>query len=148
MYTALTFEYDGSTWTAGGDYIKTSTKLGMAGVQTAAIGYGGGGASPAGDAATYDGSSWTEITSMTTTRDEFGFSTNGTTTLTLASGNPSGNTEEWDGVSWTELANMGTARKSMFSAGTTTGMWLAGGTPYTTAAEEWNKPQNVEIITD
>ena len=140
LYLAVSWKYDGATWTATGDYIKGSAKAGIAGVQTAAIAFGGGGPAPAADAATFDGSTWTEITSMSTDRDEFGWSTKGTTTDVLASGSPPGTTEKWNGSSWTELANMGTGRKSMFSAGTSGGMWLAGGTPYSVLSEEWNDP--------
>jgi len=135
------FKYDGTSWTATGAFIKVSALAGIAGVQTAAIAFGGtAGPTPSADAATFDGSTWTESTSMTTARDEFGWSTKGTQTLALASGSPPGTTEKWNGSSWTELANMGTGRHSMFSAGTSGGMWLAGGTPYTTIAEEWNDP--------
>jgi len=140
LYLAVSWKYDGTAWTATGDYIKGSAKAGIAGVQTAAIGFGGGGASPAAAAATFDGTSWTAITSMSTDRDEFGWSTKGTTTDVLASGSPPGTTEKWNGSSWTELGNMGTGRKSMFSGGTAGGMWFAGGTPYSVLSEEWNDP--------
>ena len=140
---ALTWEYNGSSWTAGGDYIQAGSNFAIAGVQTAAIGFDGygppGGASS--DAGTYNGSTWTEITSTTTAREELGWSTQGTTTDAMASGQSPGNTEKWNGTSWTEVANMGSGRNSPFSAGTTAAMFIAGGSPGTqNITENWDDP--------
>ena len=148
--TNLTWEYDGSTWTAGGDYLQTGSNFGIAGTQTAAIGFDGygPGGSDSKDAGTYDGSTWTEITSTTTARGEFGWSTLGTTTNTIATGNPTGNTEKWNGSSWTELANMSAGRGSPFSAGTTAAMFVTGGPGSQTITENWDDPvQVVKTVT-
>ena len=139
----LTFEYDGTSWTAGGAYIEYGSNRGVAGTQTAAIafdGYGPGG-SDSSDAATYNGTAWTEITSTTNARGEFGWSTKGTTTSAIATGSPPGNTEKWDGSSWTEIANMATGRSSAFSGGTAGALFIAGGNPGgVTTTENWEDP--------
>jgi hypothetical protein len=135
------FEYDGSTWTSGGDYINIVANVGISGIQTAAIGFDGygPGGSDSTAAATYNGSSWTAITSTSTARGEFGWSTKGPTTDTMAFG--TGNTEKWDGSSWTEIANVATSRTSGFSLGTTSAALYAGGNPGgVTTTENWEDP--------
>ena len=57
-----TFHYDGSSWTAGGDFNNRRFIGGSCGIQTAALAMGGN--SPAGaqrgEVEEYDGTSWTE----------------------------------------------------------------------------------------
>jgi hypothetical protein len=68
--TATTEEYDGSTWTAGGNMNTARGRLSGCGTQTAALGFGGdlgpGGGTPEYFAGTeeYDGSVWTITSSL------------------------------------------------------------------------------------
>ena len=61
--TDVSEEYNGTSWTAGGNYIASIRLLSGAGTQTAALGFGGlnPAVSPSvtGLTALYDGSSWT-----------------------------------------------------------------------------------------
>ena len=58
---AVTLEWDGSSWTAGGNLNQARRRLGGAGTQTAALGFGGYSGPPQFFNVTefYDGSSWT-----------------------------------------------------------------------------------------
>jgi hypothetical protein len=137
------FHYNGTAWTAGGAYVQGGYNIGVGGTETAAIaadGYGPPGGDSS-DAATYNGTTWTEITSTTNARGEFSFSTKGTPTSFIATGNTPGATEKWDGSSWTEIADMGTGRSSSFSGGTAGALFVAGGNPGgVTTTENWEDP--------
>jgi hypothetical protein len=135
-----TWEYDGSTWTSGGNYTHSGSNIGISGIQTAAIAFDGYDPGVDGtEAATYNGSTWTAITATSTARGEFGWSTKGPTTDTMAFG--TGNTEKWNGSSWTEIANVATSRTSGFSLGTTSASLYAGGNPGgVTTTEVWQDP--------
>jgi hypothetical protein len=99
--TAQTEEYDGSTWTAGGTMNTARRRLGGAGTQTAALGFGGD--SPI-VAATeeYDGSTWTSNpTGLNTARDSLAGCGIQTAALGFGGYSPppvTGATEEWLGA--------------------------------------------------
>jgi hypothetical protein len=60
--TDVSEEYNGTSWTAGGNYVAGTRLLSGAGTQTAALGFGGLNQqcpSATGTTALYDGSSWT-----------------------------------------------------------------------------------------
>jgi hypothetical protein len=57
--TAATEEYDGTSWTAGGSLGTARYQLGGAGIQTAALGFGGYSTVTTGATEEYDGSTWT-----------------------------------------------------------------------------------------
>ena len=146
------FYYDGSSWT-------TSTTLpaamvGGTGLQTAALAV----IPPPSGTSTleWDGSSWTAGGSYNTARPSgLGGMTSGTQTSAITAGTrpgpPSvrvgGITEQYDGTSWaTNSATQGTPRNSyMTSAANNTSALIAGGSPYTTATEEFN--QSVNVVT-
>jgi hypothetical protein len=97
-----TEEYDGSTWTAGGNLNTARFETTGAGLQTAALAFGGA-PPPTGTGATeeYNGSTWTSVASLTTARRFL--SGMGIHNSRLASGGqttPSvtGATEEWTGA--------------------------------------------------
>jgi len=104
------FEYDGSAWTAGGSLntARNSLAIGGAGIQTAALVFGGG-AAPGLTGATeqYDGTSWISVPPMATARRELGGA--GTQTSALAFGGTapgaSAATEEWSGPQTTATAS-------------------------------------------
>jgi hypothetical protein len=95
-----TEEYDGSTWTAGGNLNTARRRLGGAGTQTAALGFGGD--SPI-VAATeeYDGSTWTNPTGLNTARDSLAGCGIQTAALGFGGYSPppvTAATEEWTGA--------------------------------------------------
>ena len=100
------YEYDGSSWTSGGDYPATLTGVGGSGSQTAAIGAGGTSTAPGAPgmtnaSATYDGSSWTAAPNTGTSATRFNM-VGGTTTSAVSIANtPPFGCEEFDGSSWT-----------------------------------------------
>jgi hypothetical protein len=68
--TATTEEYNGSTWTPGGNLATARYGLAGAGTQTAGLGFGGYDSTPPGATATeeYDGSTWTAGGNLGTAR--------------------------------------------------------------------------------
>jgi hypothetical protein len=99
---AATEEYNGSTWTSSNPLNTARANLSGAGIQTAAVAFGGFINPPTTTAATeeYDGSSWTSVTSMATAREQLGGA--GTQALALAFGGDrppyTGATEEYTGA--------------------------------------------------
>lgn len=124
---AVTEEYDGSSWTNGGNIQNRISGTAGAGTQTAAIGATGysfsntpgvpnpswatAGASYVSNAFEYDGSSWTNVTAYPTTA--VGMMSLGTQTAALFGGGAQGGSpgpeanqkskdyKEYDGTSWT-----------------------------------------------
>jgi hypothetical protein len=128
--TAATFEYNGSTWSPGGNMNTSRTAPSGAGTQTAALGAGGyvfpG---PTTSAETYDGSSWTNVTSMPT-----GNIYDSTGTQTAALYVALGTTLEYSAPSWSSGGSTGTPRQEAGMAGTQTAALYFGGGPQTAAS--------------
>ena len=110
-YTASTEEYNGSGWATGGDLNTSRGRLGGAGTQTAAVGFGGLGPSTTLRSLTeeYNGSSWTESGDLSDARRNV--HGNGTQTAALATGGVdatanTNHTEEYNGTSWTNGGDM------------------------------------------
>ena len=117
-------------------------EVGAAGPYTAALCFGG---APGPGALTedWDGSSWTEVGDLTSAHPACIGA--GTATAALAFGgapSPGAQTEDWDGSSWTEVGDLGTARSNGGSgqAGTSASTVYSGGSPRSSATEEWTKP--------
>ena len=70
-------EYNGSSWTTGGNMNSPKFALAGCGTQTAALGFGGR-PGPVSNTEQYDGSSWTTTTALNTARSYLGGA--GTTT--------------------------------------------------------------------
>ena len=68
--TSATLEYDGSTWTAGGSLATAVYGNGAAGIQTAALSFGGNSDKTATEG--YDGTSWSSRPSLATGRNRLG----------------------------------------------------------------------------
>ena len=127
------------TWATGGDMTRGATSgrgnIRGAGPSTAAI--AAGGYYPLGYAftETYDGSSWTEVGDLGTTRWNIAMA--GTQTATLAAAgqragpqappNMTSDVEEYNGTSWTEVTNLDTDRGSGAGCGTQTAALHIGG---------------------
>jgi hypothetical protein len=138
--TGVTEEYDGTSWTNNPTGLNTARGfLAAAGIQTAALAFGGEISPTTGATEEYDGSTWTSVNSMNTAR--YQLAGRGTQTAALAFGgrDPAllGATEEYDGTSWaTNPASLNTARASMATAGTQTLALSFGGyngTAYTSS---------------
>jgi len=108
------FEWDGSSWSAGGamnNARRNTTGTGTA-VPAGLIFGGGDNPGPAQNfVESYDGTSFTETTEINTAR--FGGTGAGTQTAALLMGGntgPSTAVEQWDGSSWTTTVSLNTAR--------------------------------------
>ena len=127
-------QWDGTSWTSA-PAINTHRTLGAASgtVNTAGLIFGGWfNPSPVlAITESFNGSAWTEVNDMNTTRQYFGGSQQGSSTAALAFGGESpsntANTEKWDGTSWTEVNNLNTARAQNKGAGTSTAALSIGG---------------------
>ena len=108
-YSNSTDEYDGTSWSEGGDI--NSHRLGMATCGTQTAGFGAGGyqganhpESPPSNTAKceqYNGTSWTEVADLNTAKSSCGHF--GTQTASIAVRGAGNNTESWNGSSWTNL---------------------------------------------
>jgi hypothetical protein len=101
------------TWASGGTYPTNGTNISGAGPQTAAIAFGArvypGPNGPSNISATYNGSSWTAVSPINTSRNNAGSAKNGSQTAALMiAGNTGSETnvcEEYNGSSWTNVNN-------------------------------------------
>ena len=104
------------TWATGNNMNTARANLGGAGIQTAALGFGGNTPGPTGATEEYDGISWTNSNSMNTSRNSIAGAGTQTAGLGFGGNNgtaPVGSTEEYDGTSWaTSPGSMNTARNS------------------------------------
>ena len=145
-----TEEYGGATWTAGGNYPTTTSATGLSGTQTSAVAAGGFAPGAVDATCTYDGSSWTALSSpsnLNQARAQIGQSMDGTQTASILAGGvgPGGtpfynNSETWNGSSWTATPNINTARGNAALVGTTSAAAIAGGYTPTKikSIEIWN----------
>jgi len=124
-----TFHYDGSSWTAGGDFNNRRFIGGSCGIQTAALAMGGN--SPAGaqrgEVEEYDGTSWTEQSDLPTgVQSGTGIGIQ-TAALSVSGGADTDITQEYDGSSWTTGGDIATARTRGVGSGTQTAGMYSGG---------------------
>jgi hypothetical protein len=135
-----TLEYDGSSWTAGGNYGISNNSMAGFGTQTAGVGVGGN--YPA-SAATYeyDGSSWTagnNIPSARRAHAAFGILTAG---AVCGGYNPSAGTLAetitYDGTNWAASTSLASGRNGLGGSGTQSAGLAAGGHPALTTTEEF-----------
>jgi hypothetical protein len=105
-----------ATWSSGGSLNTARYDISGLGLQDAALATGGYTGSDSGATEIYNGSSWTEVNDLNTSRRIFhnGFGTTtaglvfaGYLTSTAASVSV---TESWNGTNWTEVNDMNTAR--------------------------------------
>ena len=141
-----TFEYDGSSWTAGGDINSRRFIGAAAGTQTASLAAGGNspGGANRGEVEEYNGTSWAEQSDLPTgnqTNTGIGIQT---AALSVSGGNDTDITLEYDGSSWTSGGDLGSARVRGFGSGTQTAGMYSGGalgtSPYAvqTAVEQYD----------
>ena len=138
---AVTLEWDGSSWTAGGNLNQARRRLGGAGTQTAALGFGGYSGPPQFFNVTefYDGSSWTTSsgTLATGTGHMHG---SGTADSALSAGGATSTagavatSYEFNNTinaitqsSWSNGGNLNTSRRFLGGTGTATAGLVFGG---------------------
>ena len=117
--TNVTGEYDGSSWTTGGNLNTTRTSLTGAGTQTAGLASGGT-AQPNSSFANveeYNGTSWSEVTDIPTARGRMGGAGKTQTAALIAGGGPPATTNsfEYDGTNWTAGGSINVARYGLRS---------------------------------
>ena len=141
-YLNTTFEYDGSSWTAGGDLTASAGQAraghGILTAGGAVAGYKTSGNAVINNYEQYDGSSFSEQADLNTARQTL--SATGSTTAALAVGGTTSvgpgstqtgltNVESYNGSSWTETTENNTGRKqgTSFSGGPAPTMIFIGG---------------------
>jgi len=145
--TDVTQEYDGSTWTAGGNLNVARWKPSSAGIQTAALCFtGGGGPGPLSTSEAYDGTSWTTTSPTNIAVGNGaggGLQTSAIRCGGLVTTTYQSTSEEYDGSVWTSTSPINEARYDLQVGATNSDLaWNSGGynsTPSTVATtEEWD----------
>ena len=119
----------GGAWTSGGNVNTARHRVGSAGIQTAALLFGG---TSGFQTESYNGTSWTSLANMSrTTGNQMGAGC-GTQTAALGFGGygpPGMNTasESWNGSAWTATPALNTGRASGGGAGTQASALFFGG---------------------
>ena len=140
------------SWATSGPLNTARNQLAGAGIQTAALAFGGQTTVAVGNNESYNGTSWTSSpASLNTARRLLG-GCGATNTASLAFGGLStvnvGDTENWNGTSWTEVNNLNTVRREFAgSVGTNTAALAVGGNipPNTADNESWNGTSWTEV---
>ena len=144
------------SWATGGAMNTARRYPGGAGTQTAALGFGGL-ISPPGDTLfdnteQYNGTSWTEVNNLNTSRYQGGNAGTSYDAVLLSGGYATarnGNVESWNGTSWTEVADLSVAKYGGMSSGTNTSATVAGGNgppnAYLSTNESWNGSSWTEV---
>ena len=143
--TNATEHYDGTSFSSGGNYTNSYTRIGAFGVLTAGVGYGGG--NPYGNTNTseYNGSAWTTVNaypiSIASSRGcgvlTAGLSCGGDTFPPGPTRN-SNTAKEYDGTNWTSGGNLGTGGYAGMAAGTQTAAVFVGGNNRNALTEEYD----------
>lgn len=139
--SVATESWNGTSWTTVNSLNTARRAAGAAGIQTAALYFGG--TTPSGnETESWNGTSWTAANTLNTGRDSL--SGAGTQTLAIAFGGSPYRTatEVWNGTSWTTNPNsMASGRQTSSQSGNYTLALVAGGrgTPGSAVAttEEW-----------
>ncbi len=153
--------YDGSSWTETTNVNTARRSLSASGASnTDSLIFGGLGPLPSGSPSPsiiigvtekWNGSAWTEVSDLNTSRFYSGPASLGTSTATLAFGGatPPGvnSVESWDGSSWTETTEINTARSYIYGLGVQTSAIAAAGYTTTTVdiVESWNGSSWTEV---
>jgi len=133
-FVVTTSTVTGAAWASGGNLGTARRYLAGAGTQTAALAFGGFGASGSGgedSSESYNGSSWTEVGDLNTSR--YGLVGIGTQTAALTAGGTSASisytdkAESWDGSSWSNITDMPGNKDSATGTGTQTANLVTGG---------------------
>ena len=110
------FILSAASWASGGNFNADGHfQAGGAGIQTAGLITGGGSTWPGvgliADTETYNGSSWTEVNNLNSSKRNMSGLGLTTAALICGGGPPAKvDTETWNGTSWTEVNNLNTAK--------------------------------------
>ena len=134
------------TWATGGNLNTGRSSLGGAGIQTAALAFGGYVASPSGTMTeTYNGTSWTTVPATLGT-GRYNVNGFGTQTAAVAAGGnlpPStGSTEKYNGSTWTASGGLTTNRFSGGAFGTQIAGLFANGDVYPSSPRNGNQTES------
>ena len=135
-------------WATGGNLNtgRQGTSPSQQGTQTAAMAISGGTPSNTVNVEQYDGSSWTEIANVNTSRQGGGGAGTTTAALDIGGNGPVLIVEEWDNSSWTEVGDLNSAPGGSATAtGTSTAAIRMGGYPVATHTETWNGTSWTEV---
>jgi hypothetical protein len=142
--TNVSEEYDGTTWTSGGNYPIYVRSLGGAGSQTAAVGFAGLSDGPNGSPLTpsgattvtaeYNGTSWTAVNPTSTAAYNMGGSGSSQNSAlksggTDGSGSAISSTEEYNGTNWTSGGSLPAVLSQFAQAGDASAAIAFGGSP-------------------
>jgi hypothetical protein len=143
--SALTEQWNGTSWTEVGD-LGTALESNKAfGVITSALIVG-----PS-TSQSYNGSSWSTVpATLNTARSQFGAGGASATSGIIFGGSPTppagAVTEIWNGSTWTEVSDLASARRNLNGSGSATSALAFGGQgtpPVFSATEEWTVPDVV-----
>ena len=136
----------------GGNLNSSRSESGAAGASnTAGLAFGGySGTATLAINESYNGSSWTEVGDLNTTR--FAHTGAGIQTSAITFGGYDGsnytdNTETWNGSSWTELADLASAKSNNSGSGSAFAGLSIGGPPSLTTTDEWTSLTQNQTIT-
>lgn len=136
-----TEEFNGTAWTGGGNLNTGRWGMGMAGIQTLALGFGGGNPGSVTNTEGYNGSAWTNLTAMNVARyraTNFG----ATQDSAVSAGSPGAGTEVWSGSSWATGTSMNTSRSPGSGSGSGAAGLGSGNYPANGVTEEWTGATN------
>ena len=153
-------EFSGSApigaWSTDASLNTARAYMGGAGTLTSGLAFGGYTPSPSDTGATesYNGTSFSEVNDLNTTRGYLaGCGASNTSALAFGGFDPSvpgvtAKTESWNGSNWTEVGDLNTARNQFGGAGIVTAALAFGGQigpPDTAATESWNGSAWTEV---
>ena len=98
-YKTETESWNGSSWTELADLNTARDDLAGAGIQTAALGFGGAVPSGKSETESWNGSSWTEVNDLNSARGYLGGAGTYTAALAIGGQTGTGKTEDWNGTS-------------------------------------------------
>lgn len=140
------------TWASGGSLNTARSEVSSGGIQTSSIVAGGRTPSPliVNNAEIYDGSTWTAIATINTTRRAaMGAATVNTAAIIYGGPNQASPpfsasvfTESWNGSSWTEVGDLNTGKSSSYGS---MGSSTAAISVQTTTCETWNGTSWTEV---
>jgi len=144
-------------WATGGTMNTGRRAMSEAGIQTAALGFGGSTPGPTGGARalteSYNGTNWTELNDINSARGYGAGAGTSTSALMFGGSEPpvTGKTETWNGTNWTETTDLNQARYILDGAGASNTSALAFAGAYTPPysryglTELWNGSNWTEV---
>ena len=142
------YEWNGSSWSTGGNLNSGRQQLAGFGTTTAALAVGGN--YQLNCTEEYDGTSWTISTNAMST-PRFDFAATGTQNLGFVMGGHlfRPNTEEYNGTTWSAGGNLSCGRGRLGVGGSNSGLTAFGGQGFgfTNCTEEYNPTTGIQVCT-